>query len=404
MRILFLAPYVPSPLRVRPFQLIRALARQGHTVQFVAQARDAQELRQAETLRAVGNVSGRAVPLSRLRPWLNCSRALFTGEPLWVAHGRSREFFQAARQAWEATRAEVVHVEHVRSLSLLPLLQEIKDAAGRPGLVFDGVDCISELFRQYARGSSSLHRRLLYRRETTRMERFEPAAVSLFDRAVITTASERDALAGLMGKEGDKVKVVPNGVDLEYFYPTEEAAQPDTLLFTGKMSFYNNAEAARYFIREVFPLVKARRPAARLIVAGADPPADLQRLAARPDIEITGYVEDLRPHFRRAAVVVCPMLTAVGVQNKALEAMAMGKPVVATPLSCRALNARIGEELLAADGPEAFARAVVDLLEKPEAAKHMGRQARAYVEREHSWEESARRLAAIYAEAVALSR
>jgi sugar transferase (PEP-CTERM/EpsH1 system associated) len=396
MKILFIAPYVPSPVRVRPYHFIRCLAKEGHLVQVVALVSSEREREDARLLSEIQNVSVSQVHLPSWRPWVNCALAMLKGESLWVSYGRNSRFAKTIRGRLEAGGYDVIHVEHVRSLSILPLLEEVKARPRRPGLILDSVDCISGLLSQYAERSASRLRRLLYWREVGVMRAFEPSAASLFDRVVITSEPERRTLAGLMAKEGWRVEVVPNGVDLEYFSPSNETEEEDTLLFSGRMSFYNNAEAARYFIAEIFPLIKAENPAAKFILAGADPPADLLKLGERPDIEVTGYVDDLRPYLRRASVVVCPMLTAVGIQNKVLEAMAMGKPVVATPVVCQPLSARQGEEILAAEEEGEFAEKVLMLMRRADLRREMGQRARTNVQQTHNWVESTRRLVEIY--------
>jgi len=404
MKILFIAPYVPSPIRVRPYNLIRGLTGEGHLLHVAAQAAGARDREDADSLSRLENVSVKAVNLSAWRPPANCALAMLKREPLWVAYGRNPHFSETVRQSLEENDYAVIHVEHVRSLFLLPLLLETRKKRPRPAMIFDAVDCISGLLAQYAERSTTGFRRLLYRLEAARMREFEPNAARLFDRVIITSESEREALAELMGQDGKRVEVVPNGVDLDYFQPSQEAPEEETLIFSGRMSFYNNAEAAQYFIREIFPLIKAQRPGARLILAGADPPSELQRLGKEADIEVTGYVEDLRPYLRRASLVICPMLTAVGVQNKVLEAMAMAKPVVATSLVCRAFSAQEGKEIIVADGKSQFAGAVVELLRRPDFARQIGKCARAYVERVHRWAESARRLADLYTSAIGGTR
>ncbi|NIM04797.1 MAG: glycosyltransferase [Armatimonadetes bacterium] len=397
MKILFVTPYVPSPVRVRPYHFVRCLAQEGHTVDVLSHVSTEREWEDLHTLSEHERVSASGIRLPSWRPWLNCSLALLKGESLWAAHGRSPRFSEAIRQNLYEGDYDVLHVEHIRSLFISPLLSQLRSESPRPKMIFDAVDCISALLSQYAERPGSLLRRAIYRREAVKMRRTEPACAMLFDRVIVTSETERQALAALMGDTGDCLEVVPNGVDLDYFRPSDTTPQEDTILFSGRMSFYNNAEAARYFATDIFPLIKAQRPKTRLILAGADPPSYLLNLDRRPDIEVTGYVEDLRPYLRRASVIACPILTAVGVQNKVLEAMAMGKPVVGTPLVSRALSAQQGKEIVIAE-PEkgAFAKAVLSLLAEPESCRKLGLSARAYVERVHHWANSAKRLTEIY--------
>src|SRR5205807_2428662 len=123
--------------------------------------------------------------------------------------------------------------------------------------------------------------------------------------------------------------VIPNGVDMEHFQPDAER-QPPSLVFSGKMSYHANVTAVLYFVREILPRVRAVEPHVRLRIVGSNPPPEIRRLATDPLITVTGYVPDVQEAVRGAAVAVCPVTVKVGIQNKVLEAMAMGLPVVST--------------------------------------------------------------------------
>ncbi len=169
------------------------------------------------------------------------------------------------------------------------------------------------------------------------------------------------------------------------------------------MSYAANSDAARFFCREIFPRVRARIPYATLTIAGSGPPHDLLQMAAAPGsgVTVTGRVPDLRPFLAEASVAVCPLRIGVGIQNKVLEAMAMGKAVVATTLAARALSQA---PLSVAEGPERFAEAILTLLDNPALAQQTGQDARRYVQTHHNWRAQAGRLASLYAEISAASR
>jgi polysaccharide biosynthesis protein PslH len=190
--------------------------------------------------------------------------------------------------------------------------------------------------------------------------------------------------------------VVPNGVDLDYFRPTGEPREPATLVFSGKMSYHANHTAALYLLNEVMPLVWRERRDVRVMIVGAGPAPSLQRLAADPRVMVTGYVPDLRPYLARATVAVCPIRYGVGVQNKVLEALAMGAPVITARQTTVALAQLTGRELLVADNAAEFAVGVVQLLGQPEACELLGGAGRAYVEAQYSWDRSALALEQCY--------
>jgi glycosyltransferase involved in cell wall biosynthesis len=201
-----------------------------------------------------------------------------------------------------------------------------------------------------------------------------------------------------------RMTVVTPCVDLEYFRLDTSVRGVDTVVLAGKMSYHANATAACYFAREVFPLVRARRPEARLLIVGSDPPADVRALASSPGIAVTGHVPDVRPYLGQAAVAVAPMIVKVGIQNKVLEAMACGTPVVATSAGAEGLDVVPGQELLVADAPADLADHVVRALEDESLRGRLSAAGRRYVEQNHRWSEATRRLEEVYGAAIADGR
>ena len=198
---------------------------------------------------------------------------------------------------------------------------------------------------------------------------------------------------------GLSTRVVPNGVDTEYFRTRSEDPTADdvTVLFFGTFNYFPNCDGMRYFLKDVWPLLTQQHSGARLKIIGADPPAEL--LAYRSDcVEFVGRVDDLRPHLAGSAVTIAPLLIGGGTRLKVVEAMAMSKAVVATSLGAEGIVARSGEELLLADSPEEFAAAVSGLLRDRDRRLRMGALARACVEQRYSWESAALELERFYRE------
>jgi sugar transferase (PEP-CTERM/EpsH1 system associated) len=394
MRVLFIAPYVPSLIRVRPYHFIRRLSELGHQITVVALGADGAASDQAARTallpfcRAVHVVS-----FSRAEAALHCLGSLPTPTPLWAAYCFSRGMEQALRRILSDEKFDIAHVEHLRAAHFADVL------SGRLPLVFDSVDCITDLQRQlmHAPGRSLLARAVSWE-EQAKLRYYEPKTAARFSRVLITSTPDAKALQLLATDRGLTlpIDVLPNGVDLDYFSPQPDVRPTSaSLVLTGKMSYAANEDAALYFCRDIFPLVRRECPNATLTIAGSGPGPALLALAKSDDaITVTGRVDDLRPYFARAAVAVCPLRIGVGIQNKALEAMAMGKAVVTTPLVARALT---GDVVSVADGPAQFASQVVDLLADPVKATRLGQDARAYVETHHDWRRAARRLGEIYA-------
>ena len=192
--------------------------------------------------------------------------------------------------------------------------------------------------------------------------------------------------------------MVTNGVDLDYFRPQKRFGARDerTVVFAGKMSYHVNIAAVLYFAQPVLPRIWADDPKERFQVVGKDPPEAVQRLAGDNRIQVTGTVDDARLYLAQATVAVCPVQYAVGVQNKALEAMATGTPVVCTPAAFASLDAQEGQEALVAHDPEEFAAHVVQVCSNLSLTQRLATVGRQYIESHHNWENAARQLAGVY--------
>ena len=396
MHILYVTPYVPSLIRVRPYNLIRYLARRGHQVTVLALQSNADELADAEALRAEG-VEVETVFLSRRNSLMNCLQALPTRTPLQAAYCWSPAMETRLRALLAERQFDLVHVEHLRGA-------HFGVVAGGVPRVYDSVDCISLLFDRTRHESPRWTSRLMAQMELGRTRRYEARLLAMYDAVLVTSQDDRIALERLASRSNrDKrapVLVLTNGVDLDYFAPMDEPRDPESLVFSGKLSYHANVAAALYLVQEVMPLVWARRPQVALTLVGQNPPSVIRALAADPRIRVTGYVPDIRPYLARAAVSVNPICYGVGVQNKVLEAMAMATPVVTTPRACGALEVRDGEHLLVAEGADMLAWQIERVLTDPALAADLGRNGRRYVETHHDWQATTERLEQIYQRAI----
>jgi glycosyltransferase involved in cell wall biosynthesis len=194
--------------------------------------------------------------------------------------------------------------------------------------------------------------------------------------------------------------VLPNGVDLEYFAPANLKRQRFNLVFSGKMSYHANVATAVYLYQQIMPLIWQKRPEATLTIVGSNPPKAIQDMAADPRVEVTGYVDDIRPYIARAEVMISPMVYSVGIQNKVLEAMALGTPVVVASAAATALAMRPKHALLEAESPRDFADAALQIMADDELRSVLSQKGREYVEQQHNWRVITDRLVSIYRQAV----
>jgi polysaccharide biosynthesis protein PslH len=423
VRVLFVVPNPPSLVRVRPYNLVRGLRARGHQVTVATLWSNPDE--QADIARLTGQgIPAITAHLGRSQVLRNLLGAVATGQPLQAAYCQTPALRQALLAAYP--EYDVVHVEHLRAARYGLALEaaggnvqgnasELASPVGLAGpwrdrtrnlpIVWDSVDCISHLFEQALAYSRSPFGRLVARLDLGRTRRYEGWLISQFDRVLVTSPLDQEALeklaaaqdaapqrmsAGATTSPEDSgrppVMVLPNGVDLAYFTPDDTLREPATVLFSGKMSYHANVTAALHLVNEIMPRVWAQCPAARVVIAGKDPARSLQDLASRnPRVVVTGTVPDIRPYLRSATVAVSPLLYGAGIQNKVLEALACATAVIASPLAVSALETTDGQQLLAAAGTEAFAQRILEVFGDPELTRRLGAAGRQYVEAHHNW-------------------
>jgi glycosyltransferase involved in cell wall biosynthesis len=270
-------------------------------------------------------------------------------------------------------------------------------------VVWDSVDCISHLFRQAASHSRSFFGKFMTRFDLPRTAQAESDLICQFDHALVTSSADRNAMLELVrtGQTPSQISVLPNGVDMEYFCPNPELQRDaETIVFSGKMSYHANISMVKYLVAEIMPRIWRVRPPARLYIVGKDPTADIKELQKNPRIIVTGTVDDIRPFLWRATVSVVPLLYGAGIQNKILEAMATGTPVVTTCGALSALEAQPGEHLLVSDDTDGFSQAVLQLMEHPDLQKTISAAGQTYVRAHHQWVSIASRLVHVYEQVV----
>jgi glycosyltransferase involved in cell wall biosynthesis len=243
--------------------------------------------------------------------------------------------------------------------------------------------------------------------ELKRTEHFEGWLAALFDRILVTSQKDKNALSALRNGKVNvpEISILPNGVDLEYFRSDDQARrESETLVISGKMSYHANVSMVLFFVNQVMPRLWETHPEVKLWIVGKDPPPEITTLAQNPAVTVTGTVESIQPYLQSATIAVAPVQYGAGMQNKVIEAMASSTPVIATSLASAAFSVTSGEELLIADTPDEWVMAILSLLKAPEKRKQIGEKGRKYVERNHSWQDIVTELIKIYKEATAPSK
>lgn len=294
----------------------------------------------------------------------------------------SRDLHRSARAELEEHDYDLVFA-HCSSAA-----QYLSRANGIPSIIDFG-DMDSQKWLDY----STFKARPLawgYRLEGAKLHKEEIRLARRFDLSTCTTRAELDTLKEYSAAR--RHDWFPNGVDSEYFKPTDEPYDPNLVSFVGRMDYYPNQQAMLWFCHDVLPIIQARRPGARLTIIGADPSRSIRALGRLPGVSVTGTVTDVRDHVRRSAVSVAPLIIARGTQNKILEAMAMGVPVVCSPAAAKGVDAIAERHLLVANTPEEYACAIVSVMEDAKGRERLAQAGRNRVLSNHSWASSMQKL------------
>jgi sugar transferase (PEP-CTERM/EpsH1 system associated) len=363
--LLFLAHRIPYPPtkgdKIRSFHILKHLAR-TYRVHLGAFVDDPADWRYKARLEAIC-ASVCLLPLRPLQAKLRSLSGLAGNSALSLPY-----FHRQKMQRWIDSTLVQNNVQRLFVYSS-PMAQYVtgKKYASLRRIV-DFVDVDSDKWRQYAR-RKSWPLSWLYRREGERLLGFESRVARTFDASIFVSAAEADLFRRLAPEAAERVCFMDNGVDFTYFSPEREYENPykdqsDVLVFTGAMDYWANIDAVRWFALEVFPRVRQAIPSACFVIVGSRPTRDVLQLASLPGVSVTGAVVDIRPYLAHASAAVAPLRIARGVQNKVLEAMAMAKPVLATPSAVEGIEYGNPVGLQVSDSGHQLAEMAIRLLQK----------------------------------------
>jgi sugar transferase (PEP-CTERM/EpsH1 system associated) len=385
VRILYVCHRFPFPPRrggkIRPFNMIRHLTASGHQVTVASLARSAQE---AEEGRGIAAHCAR-YEVAEVRGLAQMARMVVrlpTATPSSMGYFYSPVLARRIRGLLAREAFDLIFV-HCSSAA-----QYVAGVRAVPKILDFG-DMDSQKWLEYAR-YKAFPLSPGYWLEGKKLEREERRLARRFDMCTATTRAEWETLERY--ETGTPTDWFPNGVDSDYFCPAEEPYDPDTVSFVGRMDYYPNEQCMLDFCRNVFPLLRRRRPNLRLTIVGADPVPSVMNLARLPGVTVTGSVPDVRPYVRRSAAMIAPLNIARGTQNKILEAMAMGVPVVTSPAAAGGVDAVRHDHLLVAGTHAEQYAALLRLLEDPHERTRLALAGRARVLSNHAWPASMRRL------------
>jgi sugar transferase (PEP-CTERM/EpsH1 system associated) len=393
MKILALChrfPYPPSSgAKVRAFHIVSHLSAAGHDVTVASLAHSAAEAQAGHGIAPYC----RRYEMARVRFPHQLGRMLArvpTLTPSTMGYFYSTGLARRIRTLLSLESFDLIYV-HCSSMA-----QYVAGVRSAPKIL-DFVDMDSQKWLDYAR-FQGLPLAPGYWLEGKKLERAEKRLARQFDLCTTITRGEWETLESYgIGVASDWFS---NGVDCEYFAPTDEPYDADTLCFVGRMDYYPNEQCMLDFCTRVLPHIRARRPRTELLIVGAAPGPRVRNLGTVPGVTVTGSVPDVRPYLRRAALTVAPLNIARGTQNKILESMALGVPVVASHAAARGVDAVPNEHLLVALNDDDYAQAILRLLEQPAERARLSDAGRKRVLSHHTWERSMRRFDEIVARCV----
>lgn len=340
-------------------------------------------------------------PRSRLYYQINSWRQTFFDPlPRLVKNFYSPQVQEAVVKQLSKRNYDILQVQQLYMVQYIPVKME------KPG-VLDVDNLWSKLV---ARQAGLARQRFTHRLQTSldlrKIPGYEKRSLQRFAGLLAISPQDEGIIQQLAPQA--QTAVVQNGVDCEFFTPTfcngwrESAGQNEPnrggpmILFTGTMAYEPNVDAVAYFAHEIFPLVRQNYPRAIFRIVGRDPLPAVQALAEDPQIQVEGFVEDIRPYLAGCDVFVVPLRAGAGTRLKILEAMAMSKGIVTTSLGAEGLNVQDDENLLVADSPADFAGAVTHLIDNPDQARRLGENGRRLVAEEYDWKAIAARLDRLY--------
>jgi sugar transferase (PEP-CTERM/EpsH1 system associated) len=377
VRLLVLAPRFPWPLdkgdRLTVFNLLKHFAAEHEVALVCFDDGGAGRRRHVDGL--VDRVE--TVALRRVDAYARSGLGLLGRTPLQVHYYRSGRMDAAVQRVVAEWSPDIVYAHTIRMAEY---------AAG-----LDGVPTVLAMqiamalnYGRMAKYTKSPLWKALYTIEARRARRYEPAVARLFDLCLLI--SEAD-VAALGPERPPNVLINPHGVDFEHFTADPAVEEEEGhIVFTGNMAYPPNVDAALWFASDILPLVQEHRPDARFSIVGTDPTPAVLAAGERPSVTVTGRVDDMRPWLDRAQVAVDPLRIGAGLQNKILEGMAMGVPMVVTSTANEGIGATPGEEIVVADDARSFADAVLGLFDDAERRVTMGERARRFIEEHWSWE------------------
>ncbi len=378
MKILFLANRVPYPPyrgdKLKIFNLAKRLnsAHELHLLTFAQNKQDLQYKAELEKIFA-------KVHFLYLPKWVSaikCIGGLWSRKPFQVLYFGSRKMRKKLDEILANHKFDAIHVQHLRMAQYLAQRKDIPR-------ILDLPDAFSLYWYRRSGIKQNIFRKVFESLEQARLLRYEKI-IKDYDLTLVCSQEDLKYLEEI--HRAKNLRLLPNGVDMNEFYPrAHDYTQNNTILFTGNMDYAPNVDAVTYFVKDILPIVQKDFNNVKFVIAGQRPVSKVATLA-NDKIIVTGFVKNLADMYNRASVVVAPLRFGAGTQNKVLEAMAMGIPVVSSNIGFNGMGIQNGEGTIMQTDANEFAKAVSELLRSEAKRTEIGQKGINVIKQKFDWD------------------
>lgn len=383
MKLLVLLTRVPFPLdkgdKLRAYYQLLELQKE-FDLKVICLTDQSVEQQHLEHLKSLFNIE--IVPLNKGIIYWNLLRALFSPKPFQVHY-----FFQQQAQRKINRIIEAFQPDHIFG-QLIRCTEYIKNIHHIPKTL-DYMDTFSKGMERRIEGAT-FPKKQLFRIESKRLLKYEHLVFDYFENKTIISEQDR---SHIYHEKRNQIVIIRNGVDFHFFTPRSDKKSCE-VLFTGNMNYPPNIDGACYLVKEIMPIVWKKIPHAQVKLAGSSPAKEVLELASN-NVEVTGWINDIRDAYASGKVFIAPMRIGTGLQNKLLEAMSMKIPSITTPLANNALKANPAAHIKIGKNTQELAQHIIELLSSPQTAAIIGENGRQYVTTNFSWETSTNKLSTL---------
>jgi len=357
--------------------MLKYLAEHGHEISFVSFVAN-EELAKQDHLVAPWCKRVETIVMPKLQSVMKVGLGLFSGRPFQVNYFNSPQMHELYRRVIDEEQIELVYGYHLRTAQFLAPIKDVPTVLDLKPVQSLNLRRMHEHVRNPARW-------LTYKLEHNSVRHYEPKLVGQMSACLVI--SERDRAEIDPNNKLDNIHINPHGLDPVFFSRDHSIEKkPNSLLFSGVMSYDPNKDAVKHFCKDILPLVRAEIPDVTLSIVGKNPDSSVLALAADPAVTVTGFVDSMLPYMNQAEVAIDPLRIGAGLQNKVLEAMSMELPIVMSTIANEGIGATPDVHGIVSDCPREFAQHVIRLLRDASAREQLTKAARKWIVDEWSWE------------------